>query len=148
MKKVIYLIFTFIALTACKSMFDDRPSKAEEFILSTVEKQSKHIQITNFEKTDGKMNNILGKDVYELEFKMDLEFINDGYKIVAFGEKNFGTFRTTDKKSNRSFLEETYKFSKGQKYALEGSVYFEEKESGWYPLTINIKNYNFIQDKK
>lgn len=118
---------------------DNRPELAKNFISSKINSESAGLlKLKGFTKTNGIEQN-LGQKMYVLEFKLTVEFINDGWKGFDLMEGYFGNFYVAKTQPNGYLYGAGYDdfgtsyklYTKGSLVEVVGEVIMEYTDNGW-----------------
>jgi len=100
------------------------------------------VSLIEFEKTDGQMAEVMGVEVYRIDFRARAQARADLlYKTAGFFGGNVGSLETRAKPQSQEFWDQWFSTMvaserpacKGDVFQLRGAITFEAKESGWNP---------------
>ena len=139
-KSILLICFLLVLFIGCSSV----PSSddAKQIIQERINKDSGgRIKLVSFQKMNGQEGNLLGFKVYNLEYQMEIEFVEDckwitGHSAALGGEVGF---RTSKPKGSQEFWDKFMDDStnpgklvkKGHKERISGSIAFEKTDNGW-----------------
>jgi hypothetical protein len=143
---VLIMVITTLTFTSCSS--DTRVSQAREKLEEQVQKESKGlIKLKNLVKVNGKESSLLGAKIYEMDFKITVEYLEDCYKNTDSWGGLWTNYFTVvkDPQQQRSFYNAyspaNYKqYKKGTKEEITGIAFYEMKEKGWFLSDLNLKS--------
>jgi len=109
----------------------------------------KVFKMLGLDKSNGVMKNMNGQSVYEIDYKLKLEFISDAWVKSFYGrvyfDKNFTTFdrepiiEVFDTKTSNSYL-----FNKGKVYLFSGTATLENTDNGYRLKDYDIKKVDYV----
>lgn len=142
------LITVVITLPFYSCSSDTRVSQARERLEQQVQKESKGlIKIKNLVKVNGQESNLLGSKVYEMDFKVIVEYQDDCYKNVNTWGGLWNNYFTVvkDPRQERNFYNaystaSYQEYKKGTKEELTGVAYYLMKEKGWFLNDLSLKS--------
>lgn len=148
--KGLILLFFAILLAGCSS----KPSENDgrQAIENKIRNEAEgHINLVQFQKTDGQLAEVMGVKVYTLDYDAQIEFAEAckwNIKLLAGqlvdDSLTFRTSKLPDKNLNataqfaEAALNQGQEMSKGEKVQLAGSIRFEQKERGWAVDNIKV----------
>ncbi|HTE01928.1 MAG TPA: hypothetical protein VK668_21715 [Mucilaginibacter sp.] len=143
---VLIMVITTLTFPSCSS--DTRVSQAREKLEEQVQKESKGlIKLKNLVKVNGKESSLLGAKIYEMDFKVTVEYQDDCYKNTDSWGGLWNNYFTVvkDPQQERSFYNAyspaNYKqYKKGTKEEITGIAFYEMKEKGWFLSDLNLKS--------
>ena len=91
------------------------------------------LKLIDFEKTNGVKGSFFGKEIYELEYKATIDFVESCWKDEGPTSANFQVKEKEPK--GWDAWNHLYKyFDKGSKMTYNGKIALEKTDNGWRPL--------------
>lgn len=127
-RSLLILLCAF-ALAGCSST--PSPSNAEAVLRSKIEKQSKGlIKLVGFKKTNAQDAELMGVKIHAIEYQAEIEFVEDGYWGVLFGE-GFEAIRGEPGPLNAWMYLGKKKARRGERETITGTLRFQRTERAW-----------------
>lgn len=101
------------------------------------------------DKSNGVLKNVNGQSVYEIDYKLKLEFISDAWVKSFYGRVYFDkNFTTYDKEPVINVFGTTtsnsYLFNKGKIYTFSGTATMENTDNGYILKDYDIKGVDYV----
>jgi hypothetical protein len=130
---VFLLMATVALLVSCSST--PSSSDAQQIVQKQIEKFSQgRIKLVSFQKTNGQEGNLMGVKIYNLEYKCEIEFLDNCKWIPPFGTAKLPKSQGFWDKFNDDMLsgmDGRRPMKKGQKADITNQIVFEKTEKGW-----------------
>ncbi len=129
-----HIFASIVLVTICGCSGDSKPMSYVKDVTSLCSLQSAdRIKIYDIKQTNGVKKVVDGREVYDLEFEANIEFLDDTW----WAKDRFSTLRV-DQLSMPSEVKNVYDgmplILKGDKRRVSGSYRYEMTDNGWRPL--------------
>lgn len=129
----IVAVLSLLIILSCSK--DERPEIVRDYINKKVNQESEYsIELMNFNKTNGISKELMGQELYELEFTATVEMLRDIWKrgnpIEGYWN-NFYVFLEEPSGWDRFTAGSVRHLIQGQQLILNGTINLENTENGW-----------------
>jgi hypothetical protein len=151
MKNLVFSILTPLLLIISTSCNDKKESNVSDFIAQRINSQSQGtIKLSDFKKTNGYEQEMMGMKMYVLEWAADILVQNEIWKVGNNLEGYWQSFNVTLKKpdywnayANANMPKH---FGTGASIHLTGDSRLHKTEKGWIVEELNLKTYQILNE--
>lgn len=149
LKNIFHFFCLLSMLYSCNS--DPSDKFGETSLKQIVASQSGgKIILDNFFKSNGIKKELMGQEIYTMEFNSQITFVENVWKTWEVPiEGVFTNFNVSIEKPTRNIYNitlEKQRFYKDAKINLEGEINFEKTDNGWRNTKVIIKKYTILSN--